>query len=272
MQLTMMSDPSEIRKVTVDKFLLFGDSITEMSYNQEFGFNLAPALQHEYFRKIQVVARGYGGYNTEHARYIVEPTLDAEEAGGSEIKLMTIFFGTNDASTNAISLERYAENLRFISQQVLKRNISLIIVGPSLINEFADVPDKSTMRNLEYSKVASTIASELGIAFIDLWHGFLESKGWKEGDPIPGKQGDQADQTLDDLLSDGVHFTGKGYKIWYDLLLRTMRDEFPRLRTENLPTILPHIFDIDNSNLPASLWQDVKPKELETSAEVEPEL
>jgi hypothetical protein len=86
-----MSTPSEIAKVTVDKILLFGDSITEMSYNQEFGFSLAPALQHEYFRKIQVVARGYGGYTTEHGRYIVAPTLDAEEACCNSVMIHLIY-------------------------------------------------------------------------------------------------------------------------------------------------------------------------------------
>jgi isoamyl acetate esterase len=267
-----MSTISEIAKVTVDKILLFGDSITEMSYNQEFGFNLAPALQHEYFRKLQVVARGYGGYTTEHGRYIVGPTMDAEEAGGSIIRLMTIFFGTNDAGVDAVSLERFAVNLTFIAKMVVGREIPLIIVGPAPINEYVDVAGKVTMRNLEYSNAASKVASELGVPFIDLWHAFLESKGWIEGDPIPGKWGDKSGQTLDDLLSDGVHFTGKGYKLWYNLLLQTIRDRYPELGTEKLSTILPHIFDVDNSDLPASLWQDVKEEKLKVGTETKSEL
>jgi lysophospholipase L1-like esterase len=169
----MSSTLPEVAKVTVDKILLFGDSITEMSYNQEFGFNLAPALQHEYFRKLQVVARGYGGYTTEHARYIVGPTLDAEAAGGSAIRLMTIFFGTNDASIDAVTLERFMENLTYTAKVVLERGISLIIVGPSVINEDAGVTDKSTMTNLEYSNAAFKVAKQLGVPFIDLWHTFL---------------------------------------------------------------------------------------------------
>ncbi|KFY94055.1 hypothetical protein V500_03440 [Pseudogymnoascus sp. VKM F-4518 (FW-2643)] len=253
-----MSTPLEVAKVTVDKILLFGDSITEMSYNQELSFNLAPALQHEYFRKLQIVARGYGGYTTEHGRYIVGPILDAEEAGGSSVRLMTIFFGTNDASVDAVTLERFIKNLTFIAKLVAERGISLIIVGPALINEDRGITDKSTMRNLEYSNAACKVASELGVPFIDLWHAFLKSKGWMEGEPILGKRGHQSEQDFDDLLTDGVHFTGKGYKIWYDLLLQTIRDKYPELRTENLPTTLPHISNVDNSNLPGSLWQDVE--------------
>lgn len=262
------SDPAEIAKVTVDKILLFGDSITEMSYNQEFGFNLAPALQHEYFRKLQVVARGYGGYTTEHGRWIVRPTMDAEEAGGSKIRLMTVFLGTNDSSEGVLSLDRFAENLEYITTAVLERKIPLIIIGPALVNRAQGIEDKTSARNLEFSGAAEKISKQLGLPFIDLWHAFAKAKNLPEEDVLSGK----ADGNLKDLLSDGVHFTGKGYKIWYDLLLQTIRDKFPDLRTENLPTTLPHIYDVDNANLPASLWQDVQPKGAEMATETKPEL
>lgn len=99
-----------------------------------------------------------------------------------------------------------------------------------------------------------------------------ESKGWVEGDPIPGRRGDKSHQVLNDLLSDGVHFTGKGYKIWYEILRQTIRETYPELKSENLPMILPHIVDIDNSDLPASLWQDVKAQELGIDGETKPEM
>lgn len=252
-----MLNPSEVAKVTVDKILLLGDSITEMSSNQEFGFNIVPGLQHEYFRKLQVVARGYGGYTTEHWRYIIGPTLKAEKAGGSAIRLITIFLGTNDASIDSVTIDRFIENLKFIASVVIGQKIPLIIIGPTLINGFTGVTDKSTTRSLEYSNAVSNTARELGVPFVDLWHAFLKATGWVEGKPLPGEEGDKNEQALHDLLSDGVHFGGKGYRIWFDVLLRTIRDEFPELRTENLPTTLPHICQIDNSNLPASLWQDL---------------
>ncbi len=62
------------------------------------------------------------------------------------------------------------------------------------------------------------------------------------------------------LLTDGVHFTADGYRIWYDQLLGIVREKFPDLRTEALPTVLPHIFDVDRTNLPETLWQEVQPK------------
>jgi isoamyl acetate esterase len=252
----------EVARVTVDKVLLFGDSITEQSYNQEYGFNLAPALQHEYFRKLQVVARGYGGYNSEHGRYILNPTLDAETAGGCRIRLLVVFFGTNDSAHNPqthIPLERYAENLRCLGTEASRRNIPVILVGPALVDEHKSDGERSIMDSRAYSNVARRVAHDLQFPFIDLWHGFLESTGWKDGEPtIPGQLDDKSGRSLDDLLTDGVHFSGKGYRIWYELLLETIRSKYPELRTENLPTTLPHIFDVDSSDLPATLWQKVE--------------
>jgi hypothetical protein len=62
------------------------------------------------------------------------------------------------------------------------------------------------------------------------------------------------------LAPDGVHFAGQGYRIWYELLLRTIRESYPALRAENLPTVLPHIFDVDSEDLPESLWRPVAVK------------
>jgi hypothetical protein len=58
------------------------------------------------------------------------------------------------------------------------------------------------------------------------------------------------------LATDGVHFTAEGYRIWYNLMLQTVRQQCPSLRSENLKTVFPHIFDVDAEKLPASLWQN----------------
>lgn len=187
--------------------------------------------------------------------------MEAEAAGGSATRLVVIFFGTNDAAQNEhqhVPIERYTENIRYQALEASKKNVPIILVGPAVVDEHKTGGDRATLTNLAYSDAVANVAKELKLPFVDLWHAFLEAKGWKEGDPIPGKLGDQTDKNLDDLLTDGIHFSGKGYRVWYDSLREAIRRELPALRTENLPTVLPHIFDIDNSDLPASLWQDVK--------------
>jgi lysophospholipase L1-like esterase len=249
---------SEAAKVTLDKILLFGDSITEGSYDQALGFNISPALQHEYARKLEVVARGFAGYNSEHARHILNPILDAESAGGSKVILVVIFFGTNDSARNDLQylpIQRSAENLHFLATAALKRNIPAILVGSAPADENRASGDKAALDHLAYSNAAHTVANVLNVPFVDLWHAFMESKGWKEGDPIIGKKGEETDQNLEDLLPDGVHFSPKGYRIWYELLLETIRESFPGLRKENLPKILAGYDEIDNSDLASSIWK-----------------
>ncbi|KAJ5812309.1 GDSL-like lipase/Acylhydrolase family domain-containing protein [Penicillium riverlandense] len=254
--------------LTSDKIILFGDSLTEQSWNQEFLFNISPALQHEYFRKLQIVTHGYGGYNSEHARHILEPMLDAETAGGSRIRLLVIFFGTNDAVEAAntrqhIPMQRYAENVRFLTIKALDRGINVILVGPALVGK--DVLDRSNETNRTYSQAVKHVAQEHDVPFVDLWtafHTYTRSSSNSDGRKS-GKESVDANGTnnLTDLLApDGVHFSGQGYHIYYKLLLRTIRESFPPLRPENLPTVLPHIFDIDETDLPESLWRPVATK------------
>lgn len=254
--------------LTSDKIILFGDSLTEQSWNQDFSFNISPALQHEYFRKLQILTHGYGGYNSEHARHILEPMLSAETAGGSRIKLLVIFFGTNDAveasnTRQHIPIQHYAKNLRLLTIKALDRGIDVILVGPALVGKH--VLDHSNEMNRTYSQAVKQVAQEQDVPFVDLWTAFQTYTGSssKSGDHPGGNESVGANRTnnLTDLLApDGVHFSGQGYHIYYKLLLRTIRESFPPLRTENLPTVLPHIFDIDEADLPESLWRPVATK------------
>jgi lysophospholipase L1-like esterase len=135
-------------------------------------------------------------------------------------------------------------------------------MGPGPVDENMLEPPvyNRIMRNLSYSDAAKAVAKRCGVPFIDMWHSMLSHVGWKEGQPVPGISG--TNQTvLKDVLDDGVHLTGKGYRIWYDQLLAIIEADFPELKPEALPTVLPHIFDVDRDNLPETLWQVVKVKE-----------
>lgn len=92
-----------------DKIILFGDSITQLAYNQEFGFCFGPAMQDgkriyfhihctgktvilstsaAYNRKLDVIQRGFGGYTSSHAAIIIDRLIEQESAGASKIKLV----------------------------------------------------------------------------------------------------------------------------------------------------------------------------------------
>ncbi|KIW83953.1 hypothetical protein Z517_03199 [Fonsecaea pedrosoi CBS 271.37] len=282
-----------MRSVAVKKIILFGDSQTEQSSSQSGGFNLAPALQHEYWSKLQVVTHGYGGYNTEHGRHIIDAILQAEAPlatrttqSRNSVKLLVISFGTNDAAdprhnkhSQSVPIDRYMENLSHMVEAAKQRGVeAVVLIGPGPVNELApEAPlDRLTERARLYSDATAQVARQFGtqsnVAFVDLWHAFMDVAGWTAEQPIPGRrecveevhlnalsQDVAGFVTLSRLLaSDGVHFTAEGYQIWYSVLLQTLREQWPALRSENLKTIFPPIFDIDPSNLQASLWQHLE--------------
>eukprot|EP00798_Chlamydomonas_sp_ICE-L_P021410 gene21410-28368_t len=76
------------------RFILFGDSLTQLSFDSEGGWGAG--LQHAFFRKVDVLNRGFSGYNT---RWILN-TLDHvfEGASRDNTLLVTVFLGANDAA------------------------------------------------------------------------------------------------------------------------------------------------------------------------------
>jgi len=101
--------------IDYDKFLLFGDSITQGGCDQS-GFAFAAALQHDYARRLDVVNRGFSGYNTANAVVILPSII--QPPTNSNIRLITVFFGANDAVIEGfpqhVPFEEYCRNLKQI--------------------------------------------------------------------------------------------------------------------------------------------------------------
>lgn len=243
--------------VFLDKLLLFGDSITAgvcNPANEEFNF--FGALQHHYMRKLDVVLRGFGGYNSDHGNYILRRILDSECTNKGTVRLMTIFFGTNDSAANwqHVSIRTYQQNLREMINTALEYDIKVILIGPGPHDEInypqnvptIDPDTRLNSRNLEYSNAAKAIAEEFRIPFIDLFHVMMESIGWKDGDSIS-----VTDNTkLPHLLPDTIHFSGMAYEILFEQLLKAIEFGYPELATENLPYLLPHHSELEQNGNP----------------------
>jgi lysophospholipase L1-like esterase len=75
--------------------ITFGDSITQLGF-AEGGW--VAALAHHYSRKADVLCRGFSGYNTRLASYIVGEVLAPTP---TPLLLTTLFFGANDAASPA---------------------------------------------------------------------------------------------------------------------------------------------------------------------------
>ncbi|QFZ29496.1 putative isoamyl acetate-hydrolyzing esterase [Clavispora lusitaniae] len=243
----------------IDRFILFGDSITEYSSNQD-GFAMAPALQDLYSTKLDIVTRGFSGYNTNQGVVMLEQVLEAEKLAGNTVRLMYVFMGTNDAATTFqhVSLDQYKQNLDKMVKMILKEDIKVMVVGPTLHEENAspefkdEPPFSSSKRNKQYADVAKEVATENNVPFVDLWSAFQKESGYTAEELL------EKSRDLKKFLRDGVHFTPAGYKILYNELVKTINTSLPELAPENLRSAFPYYRDVDFDNSRQSLLDYLK--------------
>ncbi|KAK9237354.1 SGNH hydrolase-type esterase domain-containing protein [Lipomyces kononenkoae] len=235
-----------------DKVILFGDSITQYAYNQDIGFCLGPAMQNIYTRKFDVIQRGFGGYNSDHAVLMVDKIIQQETTLTSKIKLMVVFFGTNDSvipeATQHVPILRYKDNLRKIVSSAEQAGARVVIVGPGPYNHHQWIigrneeraAERTTLRAREYCDAAIEVAKELNVAVVPMWHLIMADLGWKEGDPVHGLAELPAENPLTSYLNDGLHYFGKAYLVEFENVIRAIKESYPELDpasvSEKLPT------------------------------------
>lgn len=239
-----MADPITYN-LKYNKCLLFGDSITEYSFNpvtflsselplgkQEIQFLFGSAMTNYYIRKLQIAHYGFAGFNSRHAKHMIPYILKNEP----DIKVAVVFFGTNDAvlgGPQLVALEEYESNIREVVRQLHEKNIKVVLIAPGLHNSDAwnknltpqDI-EANKFRNNEnnklYADTAVKLASELKIPVVNLFEQFSNYDGdWKE------------------LLSDGIHYSGKGYIVMFGAVVQAIEKYYPELKPENLPTVMP---------------------------------
>ena len=227
------------------KFLLFGDSITEFVFNAaepdprgrdrpNDEFNFGATLADAYRRKLDILHRGFRGYTTRWALPVLRDLLQTEHG----IAIGTIFFGANDstiAGPQHVPLEEYISNTKEILRLFRGNGIKPILIAPGLIDREVWDPlkkediAKGWIRTPEqfriYAEAVCTLAKEEGVPVIDLRKLFLQSNG--------------GDDKWRDLLCDGLHFSPASYKILYEALMDTIRENYPELYPENIQPVYP---------------------------------
>jgi lysophospholipase L1-like esterase len=96
------------------KVLFFGDSITQHGLNTDIHGWIAK-LGNWWTRRVDVLNRGFSGYNTRWARQVVQEVVVDERPD-----LVFVFFGANDAVDESVlqhvPLEEYRSNLQYIAR------------------------------------------------------------------------------------------------------------------------------------------------------------
>ncbi|KAL4807271.1 SGNH hydrolase-type esterase domain-containing protein [Aspergillus unguis] len=238
-----------------DQFILFGDSIAQMSCSQELGFGIHPALQDAYSRALDVINRGFSGYTTAHAVKVFPKFFPKPET--ASVRFLAIWFGANDASlpgaTNNqhVPLDVYKRNLAWVVQHpaTAAQNPRILIITPTPINQYQlqyfdeekgeAHPTRTNQSAKEYAQAAREVAESLNVPVVDLWTAFMTAVGWKEGQPLIGSRDAPNDQKFASLFTDGLHLTADGYRIVYDEVINVIKTKWPDQAPGTLPQVFP---------------------------------
>lgn len=236
-----------------DQFILFGDSITQMSSDPDLGFGLHGALQNAYSRRLDVINRGFNGYSSAHAIKVLPKFFPTPER--ATVRFMTIFFGANDAclpgSPQHVPLNEYKVNLKRIIQHpaIVAQNPRILLLTPPPVDQYGlqgfdeskgePHPSRTAIHTKQYAEAVREVGASLGVPVVDIWSAFISTTGWKEGEPLPGSRDSPKLDKFQRLFTDGLHLTADGYRIVYDAVIAAIRANWPEHEAEQLELVFP---------------------------------
>ncbi|XP_027168263.1 GDSL esterase/lipase At5g62930 [Coffea eugenioides] len=229
------------------QIVLFGDSITEQSFRSG---GWGAALADTYSRKADIVNRGFGGYNTRWALFLLHHLFPLGSA--TPPVAATILFGANDAAllgrTSArqhVPVDEYKENLRRMVQHLKEccSTMLIVLITPPPVDEEGrkeyaralygekamKLPERTNETAGLYAEKCVELARELDLPSINLWSKMQEMDGWQKK-----------------FLSDGLHLTKDGNAVVYQEVVRVFSETW--LPASKMPYDFPHHSEIDPEN------------------------
>lgn len=225
--------------------MLFGDSITEQSFRSG---GWGASLTDTYSRKADVVVRGYGGYNTRLALFLLHHIFPLD----SSVKppaAVTVFFGANDAALlgrnsarQHVPVEEYKDNLAKIVRHLKEASPTMLVVliTPPPVDEegrkeyarsvYGDKamtqPERTNEMAGVYARQCVELAKDLGVRSVDLWSKMQETEGWQKR-----------------FLSDGLHLTPEGNAVVHREVIKVFSVAW--LSAAEMPSDFPHHSEVD---------------------------
>ncbi|KAH8554454.1 SGNH hydrolase-type esterase domain-containing protein [Umbelopsis sp. PMI_123] len=250
--------------ILYDQIILFGDSITQFSYEIKhigWGSSLADAYQ----RRADVLNRGFGGYTSKWAVPILNQMLPhtVDESQRARIRLITLFFGANDSAKvgtfQHVPIDEYANNLSKMIERInqYSTDTRVIVITTPPVNEDQwheaseqGGPDlrRSNKVAKAYAEAAKDVARKYNVPYVDLWTEImklsidpdnLEDKNDLTGTTKSGKR------DLSEFMSDGLHLGTLGSAVLFAALMQTIKSNFPELNPETMPEELGWFWESD---------------------------
>ncbi|KAI1761739.1 SGNH hydrolase [Hypoxylon sp. FL1150] len=225
-----------------NQIVLFGDSLFQFSSEVKEGFSFQGALQSHCMRYLDVINRGFSGYNTANALKVLPQVFLPSSPSTPRIEYLLVLLGANDAcidiptNNQRVPMERYKENLiKIITHEHVKaHNPKILLITPPPLDEIRiEVLDlakghpqatRQAANSAKYSETAREVAREIpGVTLIDLQDAIMDeaialTPSFTKGSSPPlGYPGGQRG-ALEQLLPDGLHMSGQSYKILFDLV------------------------------------------------------
>ncbi|QUC18624.1 uncharacterized protein UV8b_02865 [Ustilaginoidea virens] len=240
------------------QIVLLGDSLLQQSVDIRDGFSFQAALQTRFIRRLDVVNRGFSGWNSANAVEYLSEMIPQQTSSSPKLKYLIVLLGANDAvlplpsTSQHVPIEQYKQNLiKIITHAHIRaHNPEILLVTPPPVDEIKrtklDIAEghgravRLFARSASYSETVREVAREHpGTVLIDLWKAIMEraiemtphdytTGGPWLGSPENGKQGG-----LDNLLPDGLHMSGEAYKVFYDEIIGHVGREWASLPEED---------------------------------------
>ena len=225
----------------VFKIVCFGDSTTDAgfwssdpNYSKEYGNLkvysqwLEEVLTKEFSKTVKVINSGISGDTTNDAK-----TRFQKDVLSHNPNLVIIQFGVNDQcirqdlglKTAIVSLEQFAYNILFFISRIRRTGASIILMTPGILlwnetfkSKFFEKPyliNETYGLNgyLElYNQMLRKIAKAENIRLIDIFKYQLEYNA-------------QENQSLLELLPDGLHPNNKGHKFIADIIVKELHSQ-----------------------------------------------
>ncbi|KAI0976289.1 SGNH hydrolase-type esterase domain-containing protein [Xylaria arbuscula] len=224
-----------------NQIVLFGDSLFQLSSDINQGFSFQGALQHVVMRGLDVINRGFSGYNTNNALQLLPQIFLPPAPTNPRIEYLLVLLGANDAcldtptNTQRVPIDQYKENLiRIITHEHIKaHNPKILLITPPPLDEMqsfvTDIekghkePTRKAAVSAQYSETVRQVAAELpGTVLIDLQKALMGkaislTPDYDPSGPLLGHEGGKRG-ALEQLLPDGLHMSGDAYRVLFGLV------------------------------------------------------
>jgi lysophospholipase L1-like esterase len=227
-------------QLTRPRWVFFGDSITQRGSSEQTGW--VSQIASVYQRRVDVINRGYSGYNTRWAKALMPHLRDTLY----KAQCVTVFFGANDSAlkdrtshSQHVPILEFTSNLTSIVEELRELDVeNIILVTPPPVSEphrikhamdtYGITLEKGSERvnavTQEYAQACERVGKEMGVPVVHLWNSIMES--------MPETFGDE-------LLNDGLHLTEKGSQYVFQEVLGTIQSSFPALKVDEIPYDVP---------------------------------